>query len=533
VKLPRVAFLLMMGALFSLWLFGCTAFAANGFVATPSVNDQGQVVISWETPEPTFNASVHVAYLDPTGKAGTTDLDYRSDFRDSNPQPATSHAIVLRGIQPDKLYHYRAQCVVAANGVTLSSNDQTFRVIKTPEGKLRIGLAPVLLPTVNCVERESVTLAWETNLPAKALINVYDLKGVFVRRVVVSEPATRFEVKIDHLTYGWGYTYEIMLTAADFGDMLVLGRYSFRTARKPGSDFCFAVMGDSRAQSDYPSLDYHLNNTNYAALSQMIRQAKARGAELVLFTGDLVSGGAQPDLQLDSWFKACQLVWTSVPIYASAGNHEHGLHSADTPWDALWRKWMVLPDNGPKVADASHDYSELVYSFDYGSCHFVSLCCELPWADSAIDDDQLAWLEQDLAAASKRGQAILVFAHEPAYPTGGHIHSSLDAHPAQRDKFWALLDKYKVKAYFCGHEHNYVRLAVDKRVNPNWKHKVYQIVTGRAGAPWYPVNYSLPYSPNIESGSTDYHFVLVQVKHKQLSVKVYNRYGEVIDSFKF
>ena len=49
----------------------------------------------------------------------------------------------------------------------------------------------------------------------------------------------------------------------------------------------------------------------------------------------------------------------------------------------------------------------------------------------------------------------------------------------RRDKFWELLNKYKVAAYICGHEHIYGRQSVAG---------IYQIVAGSSGAPLYHFN---------------------------------------------
>ncbi len=95
----------------------------------------------------------------------------------------------------------------------------------------------------------------------------------------------------------------------------------------------------------------------------------------------------------------------------------------------------------------------------------------------------------------------------------------------------AILDKYKVKAYFAGHEHNYTRMVVDKAINPLWKNQVTHIVTGGAGAPWYPPDLTVPYAGSIRAASAEEHYVLVTLKHKRISVKVKNQFGEVLDSF--
>lgn len=505
--------------------------AANGFFPTVALDEEGNPVVSWTTDEAAIGSYVSATPLDPTGLTAPSYLNYRLRAGATEPAPVTEHSVKLPNIPLGQVIHFRAVSVGATSGALFSSNDTTLRVITDEAGVRRLGLAPVLGPLVNRVGPESITLCWRTNFPATAMINVRDTNGVLVRRQILTDPATSFEVVVDKLLPDKAYTYELVLTAEGFGDTLSLPQNRFRTQRNQSSDFSFVVLGDSRAQSAYPSLDNQLNSVNYAVLNRLIWMAKADGAELALFTGDLVSGGEKPALQMDSWIKAMEPLWTGFPVYTSPGNHEHGLREEGKTWDANWRDWLVMPLNGPQVADPARDYSEATFSFDYGFCHFAAVCSDFDWAPGQIDDDQLAWLDMDLAEATKRGQFCFVLAHQPAWPTGGHIGSSMDKYPEQRDKFWAILDKYKVKAFFAGHEHNYTRMVVDKAVNPLWKNQVTQIVTGGAGAPWYPPDLTVPYAASIRAASADEHYVLVTLKHKRISVKVKNLFGEVLDSF--
>ncbi len=505
--------------------------AANGFFPTVALDEEGNPVVSWTTDEAAIGSYVSATPLDPTGLTAPSYLNYRQKAAATEPEPVTEHSVKLPNVPLGLVIHFRAVSVGATSGTLFSSNDTTLRVITDEAGAKRLGLAPVAGPMVNLVTSESVTLCWQLNLPATAMINVRDTNGVLVRRQVLTDPATSFEVVVDKLLPDKAYTYELVLTAEGFEDTLTLPSTPIRTQRNPSSDFSFVVMGDSRAQSAYPSLDNQLNSVNYAVLGQLIRMAKADGAELALFTGDLVSGGEKPALQMDSFLKTMAPFWSSFPVYSSPGNHEHGLREEGKTWDANWRDWLVLPFNGPQVADPARDYSESTFSLDYGFCHFVAVCSDFDWAPGQIDDDQLAWLDMDLAEAAKRGQFCFVFAHQPAWGTGGHVGSSMDKYPEQRDKFWAILDKHKVKAYFAGHEHNYTRMVVDKAINPLWKNQVTQIVTGGAGAPWYPPDLTVPYAGSIRAASAEEHYVLVTLKHKRISVKVKNQFGEVLDSF--
>jgi 3',5'-cyclic AMP phosphodiesterase CpdA len=100
--------------------------------------------------------------------------------------------------------------------------------------------------------------------------------------------------------------------------------------------------------------------------------------------------------------------------------------------------------------------TETTYSFDYGNAHFVVLNEYYNGtADTGTDGDivpaLLKWIEADLAANTK--PMVFVFGHEPAFVQSRHVGDSLDAHVANRDAFWKVLVKYKVRAFFSGHTH--------------------------------------------------------------------------------
>ncbi|MHC4562937.1 MAG: metallophosphoesterase [Planctomycetota bacterium] len=174
---------------------------------------------------------------------------------------------------------------------------------------------------------------------------------------------------------------------------------------------------------------------------------------------------------IDSNFGA-DAVW-----YPIIGNHEEE--------DGVEMEWLRNEyDNGNGVrtplSDLTNDNGptgtrRTTYSWDdpTTNTHYIALNeywnggtregegKKLNGADTAADGDivpeLLAWLAADLAA--NRDKAVFVFGHEPAYPLAWqrHVGDSLDAHPANRDAFWDLLEAEAVQGYFCGHTHQYAR----------------------------------------------------------------------------
>lgn len=148
--------------------------------------------------------------------------------------------------------------------------------------------------------------------------------------------------------------------------------------------------------------------------------------------------------------------------YPVTGNHE-----AETTAYMNWLREFNRGGNSlPKVVNSGPPGSiETTYSFDYGDAHFIVLNEYFDGSsdtgtDGDISDSLYSWLVDDLNMNTK--PAILVFGHEPAYPQpdkesgrARHTTDSLNKYAANRDRFWSTLASYGVKAYVCGHTHNY------------------------------------------------------------------------------
>ncbi len=107
---------------------------------------------------------------------------------------------------------------------------------------------------------------------------------------------------------------------------------------------------------------------------------------------------------------------------------------------------------------------ETCYSFDHGNAHCVVINQYYDGKrDDALDGEVpeplYNWLEDDLKNTGKK--FIFVFGHEPLVSSPDldngrvrHRGDSLDKYPESSHRFWQLMRKHKVVAYFCGHTHN-------------------------------------------------------------------------------
>jgi len=232
------------------------------------------------------------------------------------------------------------------------------------------------------------------------------------------------------------------------------------------AQFSFTVTSDQRQYSGpgiYKSINY------FRGVVEAI-QDKGAGAFLVS-PGDIDPPG-------DSKWTIEQVLGMNYIWYPAVGNHElPGKGSEDYYGSNIeWLRAYNYDANGigtpPDIVNIGPSgCPETTYSLDYDSAHLVVIneYCDIDGdnvTDGDITDHLYKWLENDLAATAK--EHIFVFGHEPAYPQPDadngrvrHMDDSLNAHPANRDRFWNLLKSAGVVAYFCGHTHNYSTVQID------------------------------------------------------------------------
>jgi len=268
-------------------------------------------------------------------------------------------------------------------------------------------------------------------------------------------------------------------------------------AAHAGPDLRIAVASDARGKGP--------TGINTKVLEPILKHIKAEAPDLVVFPGDLVTGHVKPrahQLQLETFRGLVRRHLGELPFYALLGNHESGTAAHIR----LFRQTFPAPQNGPR------GYRGLTYFVRRGGVLLVMLTTDLVGELGMISDRQMAWLERTLAANSDAAH-IYVFGHHPAFPAGKHVGMSLDQYPERRDRFWALLRKHRVDAYFCGHEHLY---------NMTVRQGIYQFILGSAGAKLYR-----------GFGGEFHHYAVVDVEGAMTRVTVKDETGKVRRQYKF
>ncbi len=212
--------------------------------------------------------------------------------------------------------------------------------------------------------------------------------------------------------------------------------------------FSFAVLGDNRpgGQQIAPS------NT----FIKIMKELSALKPEFVINTGDFVDGSKDaPHYQKQADAVKKLLSELKIRMFIAPGNHD--IRSTET--SAIFER----------------EFNRHYFSFDHENSHFIVLSTQVPGESGRITGAQRNWLERDLEK-SRNAEHKFVFYHQPLWPVDGHINSSLDIQPKERDDLARLFRKYRVDATFAGHEHLF---------HYTDKDGVKEYITGGAGAGLY------------------------------------------------
>jgi len=164
-----------------------------------------------------------------------------------------------------------------------------------------------------------------------------------------------------------------------------------------------------------------------AAQQALARRMASVPMDAILFLGDIAYGsGTRAQLQT-RFFDVYHGLFQRVPVYSAIGNHDDASAHGQAFHDAF-----VLPGN------------ERWYAFDLGDVHFVVL------DTTQIGAAQAAWLEADLATASRR--FTIVLAHHPPYTAARRGPSR-----SFQRTFVPILARHGVDLVLSGHEHHYER----------------------------------------------------------------------------
>lgn len=197
--------------------------------------------------------------------------------------------------------------------------------------------------------------------------------------------------------------------------------------------------------------DTHITHTSSHDFNQhyrdLLRDIKVnmKDTGVIVNLGDITNNGRESEYQqLEKIMATAQ--YNLPDMYYIMGNHDYALNRYDPEGQQeLFLEYTGMPD--------------LYYSFESQGYTFICLSSEgypkgveLSTVDAYISDEQLTWLQEQLATAAeeKPDQQIFVFLHQPLQNT---VSLSENSSIIQNDELREILDSYPQVVYFSGHTH--------------------------------------------------------------------------------
>jgi 3',5'-cyclic AMP phosphodiesterase CpdA len=221
----------------------------------------------------------------------------------------------------------------------------------------------------------------------------------------------------------------------------------------------------------------------------MERWAAGHRVDALVTTGDNVYNRGEPEkfaAQLDDPYRELR---RTRPMWVALGNHD-----VKGGYGAEQLRHLGLP--------------ELPYAKSLPGVQLLFLDANRP------DQDQAAWLEEQLAAPGPRFR-VAVF-HQPAWSCSNH-----DSEEDVVRNWVPVFERHRVALVLTGHDHNYQRFVSDRDVN--------YVVTGGGGRSLYPLDRCPVGTPPRVSGHERHHFTAVQVRADSLELTAVADDGTELD----
>ncbi len=419
-------------------------------------------------------------------------------------------------------------------------------------------------PTIDYTGDNEITVSFRTSQSAFAILQYGEGKLDKTSDFISHGVEHYFKIRVNG--YDRKYLYRVVLKYKNSKFCNVSKTYEFKTKCKKDENFSFGVFGDCR--SFYENSDSNLYGVNYSVMKDVLKGFNIAGVDFVVGVGDYATFITNSPLdfvgELNSYRKVASFLSSYIPFFETRGDHEIFGHVVTSgkfmvvPYELPLRPENILPfylrnpQNGPKKHRKNFPPMDgTVFSFRWGNSLFIALDTTYGIAHGVRDlskyningtlcEEQFEWLEKELKRAKRDGvEHIFIFDHAPPFPNGGHIQDAMYYNGKNkyvnevRKRFLRLISDYNIDILFCGHEHNYSRTLVDKSVDSDVKNSFWQIISGGAGAPTYPIDRFTPWHKNVKATSTEKNFLVVKVMGKKIMVFVYNRNMELIDSYSF
>ncbi len=216
--------------------------------------------------------------------------------------------------------------------------------------------------------------------------------------------------------------------------------------------FTFAVITDTHVNhgETETNSEFDINVRANGRMRHVIHDLNGQDLAFVIHLGDIVHPvPARPDLyEMAAECFRQQVAELRHPLHVVPGNHDIG----DKPIN--WGLGGIVCDNYIKLW--TKNFGANYQAFDHQDCRFFLVNSQIFNSGLAIEAEQKAWLEMEMADAAARGLRIFVHIHYPLYLTAPDEDEHFD-NIAEPGRSWLLelMDRHGVEAQFSGHVHNF------------------------------------------------------------------------------
>jgi len=278
-----------------------------------------------------------------------------------------------------------------------------------------------------------------------------------------------------------------------------------RADETPADALSFAIIGDWGRQG---------RPDQKQVARQMGVACKNAAASFVISVGDNFYERGVTSLEDDHWQKSFETVYDAaslqVPWYVILGNHDYvGKCQPQLDYGKTHPRWIMPARYYTQVYPV--DPATRLECFYIDTCPFIDEYRHNPDFGEVLAQDaaaQLQWLDRSLA--DSKAEWKLVFGHHPVY-SSGLAHGN---QPEMIEHILPLLQKYKVDAYFAGHDHDLEHLKAGDL----------DLIVSGAGSEHRPVK-APPTSPFSQACSG---FALASLQSKEMQIRFIDNSGNLL-----
>jgi hypothetical protein len=348
-----------------------------------------------------------------------------------------------------------------------------------------LGAQIVIGPVLEDPSTNTMTLMWETDIPADCAVIIADPSGRETR-LPCPQKGVRHLVTVSDLNPNTTYRYRVMEGSAS------LHAASFTTL---GTDdlYTVAFIGDTRN-----------NPTVFGKLLGLIEKAHP---SFIVNLGDMVSNGDDTAQWKRFFFDVGRTTFDHVPLVAVLGNHDlDDFERAD-----FFRRYFPPPKTTPD--------GRLYYSFRVGADLFVVLDIYTDRLFFPFSEGMWLWDTLKSASRDPKTRHVFVLSHE-----------GISSYKGRRTGFFGLrlfcgvMGRNGVTALIASHDHYYVR------------GETYSgfpfFATGGGGAPLYDVNRRnilAALAGRLIFGKKTYNVLFMDVRGDVVTFRAVDENGRLID----